>query len=79
VIAASRERRGLLCKADELNFLSGPGKGVLLINLDKSDRLIGVIIANDDRGYANRQDQYGRRTAIEHWQIQSNRPRRPRA
>jgi DNA gyrase/topoisomerase IV subunit A len=49
IIAASRERRVLLCKADEINFLSGPGKGVLLIKLDKSDRLLGVITAIDDR------------------------------
>jgi DNA gyrase subunit A len=49
VIAASRERRVLLCKANEINFLSGPGKGVLLIKLDKSDRLLGVITSIDDR------------------------------
>jgi DNA gyrase subunit A len=49
VIAASRERRVLLCKADEINFLSGPGKGVLLIKLDKTDRLLAAIIALDDR------------------------------
>jgi len=39
----------LLCRVDEINFLSGPGKGVLLIKLDKSDRVLGVIIALDDR------------------------------
>jgi DNA gyrase subunit A len=49
VIAASRERRVMVCKVDEINFLGGPGKGVLLIKLDKSDRLLGVIIAVDDR------------------------------
>jgi DNA gyrase subunit A len=49
VIAASENRRVLLCKADEINFLSGPGKGVLLIKLDKDDKLIGVITAIDDR------------------------------
>ncbi|HEY2586141.1 MAG TPA: DNA topoisomerase (ATP-hydrolyzing) [Tepidisphaeraceae bacterium] len=49
VIAASQNRRVLLCKADEINFLSGPGKGVLLIKLEKADRLMGVITANDDR------------------------------
>jgi DNA gyrase subunit A len=49
VIAASRERRVLLCKADEINFLSGAGKGVLLIKLDKSDKLLAVILATDDR------------------------------
>ncbi len=49
VIAASRERRVLLCKVSEINFLSGAGKGVLLIKLDKSDRLLAVITAMDDR------------------------------
>jgi DNA gyrase subunit A len=49
VIAASRERRVLLCKVDEINFLSGPGKGVLLIKLDKTDRLLAAITALDDR------------------------------
>jgi DNA gyrase subunit A len=49
IIAASRQRRVLLCKADEINFLSGPGKGVLLIKLEKDDRLLAAIIAMDDR------------------------------
>ena len=49
VIAASQGRRVLLCKADEINFLSGPGKGVLLIKLDKGDRLLAAITAEDDR------------------------------
>ena len=49
VIAASQNRRVLLCKADEINFLSGPGKGVLLIKLEKGDRLMGVDYATDDR------------------------------
>jgi DNA gyrase subunit A len=49
VIAASQNRRVLLCRADEINFLSGPGKGVLLIKLEKADRLMGVITATDDR------------------------------
>src|SRR5207237_2042453 len=35
VIAASQNRRVLLCKTDEINFLGGPGKGVLLIKLEK--------------------------------------------
>jgi DNA gyrase subunit A len=49
VIAASQNRRVLLCKADEVNFLGGPGKGVLLIKLDKGDRLLAAITATDDR------------------------------
>ncbi len=49
VIAASQNRRVLLCKVDEINFLSGAGKGVLLIKLDEGDRIISAIIATDDR------------------------------
>src|SRR5438874_1264618 len=33
LIAATAEGRGLLCKAEEVNFLAGPGKGVMLIKL----------------------------------------------
>lgn len=49
VIAASQQRRVLLCKASEINFLSGPGKGVLLIKLDKNDRLLAAIAATGER------------------------------
>jgi DNA gyrase subunit A len=49
VIAASQNRRVLLCNASEINFLGGPGKGVLLIKLEKADRLMAAITAVDDR------------------------------
>ncbi|QOV92524.1 DNA topoisomerase 4 subunit A [Humisphaera borealis] len=49
VIAASQVRRVLLCNAGEINFLSGPGKGVLLIKLEKDDKLMAAITAVDDR------------------------------
>jgi DNA gyrase subunit A len=49
LIAASAEARGLLCRADEVNFLSGPGKGVLLIKLGEDDRLLGAIASTGDR------------------------------
>jgi DNA gyrase subunit A len=49
LIAASAEARGILCKADEVNFLSGPGKGVLLIKLNEEDRLLGAIASSGDR------------------------------
>jgi DNA gyrase subunit A len=50
IIAATREARAMLCKAEEVNFLSGPGKGVLLIKLAKGeDRVIGFIASKDDR------------------------------
>src|SRR4051812_7542344 len=34
VIAASQGRRVMVCRVDKINFLSGAGKGVLLIKLD---------------------------------------------
>jgi DNA gyrase subunit A len=49
LIAASAEARGILCKADEVNFLSGPGKGVLLIKLAEDDHLLGAIASSGDR------------------------------
>ena len=33
VIAATRDARAMLCPASEVNFLAGPGKGVILIKL----------------------------------------------
>src|SRR5439155_20640616 len=49
LIAASAEGRGLLCKAEEVNYLSGPGKGVSLIKLAKDDRVLGFIASGGDR------------------------------
>jgi DNA gyrase subunit A len=50
VIAATREARALLCKVDEVNFLSGPGRGVILIKLtSKEDRVLGFIASTGDR------------------------------
>jgi DNA gyrase subunit A len=49
LIAATKEGRGILSRADEVNFLSGPGKGVLLIKLGKEDRLLGFIASTGDR------------------------------
>ncbi|HEY7285324.1 MAG TPA: DNA topoisomerase IV subunit A [Vicinamibacterales bacterium] len=49
LIAATAEGRGILAKADEVNFLSGPGKGVLLIKLGSDDRVLGFIASTGDR------------------------------
>jgi len=50
VIAATRQARAMLCKATEVNFLSGPGRGVILIKLQKEDdRLLGFIASTGDR------------------------------
>jgi len=49
LIAATAEGRGILSKAAEVNYLSGPGKGVLLIKLGKEDRVLGFIASSGDR------------------------------
>ena len=49
LIAATRKRRILLCKAQEVNYLAGAGRGVILIKLGKEDELMGFIAAADDR------------------------------
>src|SRR5262249_5325996 len=49
VIAATAGARGLLCKADEINFLAGPGKGVILIKVSDDDRVLGFIASTGDR------------------------------
>jgi DNA gyrase subunit A len=49
LIAATAEGRGLLCKAEDVNYLSGPGKGVILIKLGGEDRVLGFIASSGDR------------------------------
>jgi DNA gyrase subunit A len=49
LIAATAEGRGILSKAEEVNYLSGPGKGVLLIKLGKEDHVLGFIASTGDR------------------------------
>jgi DNA gyrase/topoisomerase IV subunit A len=47
VIAATREGRALICSVDEVNYLSGAGKGVLLVKLDDDDALVGMKAVKD--------------------------------
>jgi DNA gyrase subunit A len=49
LIAATARARGLLCAVDEVNYLSGPGKGVMLIKLADDDRVLGFIASTGDR------------------------------
>ena len=40
----------MLCRADEVNFLSGPGRGVILIKIDpEEDRVLGFIASVGER------------------------------
>jgi DNA gyrase subunit A len=49
LIAATAEGRGLLCKMGEVNYLAGPGRGVILIKLGAEDRVLGFIASSGDR------------------------------
>ena len=50
VIAATHDARAILCRADEVNYLSGPGRGVILIKLaSKDDHVLGFIASTGDR------------------------------
>jgi DNA gyrase subunit A len=50
VIAATQDARAILCPAEEVNYLAGPGRGVILIKLQAADdRVLGFIAATGDR------------------------------
>ncbi|HEY4657975.1 MAG TPA: DNA gyrase C-terminal beta-propeller domain-containing protein, partial [Gemmatimonadaceae bacterium] len=50
LIAATRQARAMLTKVEEVNFLSGPGRGVILIKLSAdTDRVLGFIASTGDR------------------------------
>jgi DNA gyrase subunit A len=50
IIAATQRARAMLCPASEVNYLSGPGKGVILIKLQAGeDRVLGFLAARVDR------------------------------
>ena len=50
IIAATRDARAILCRAREINFLAGPGKGVRLIKVSTTgDRVLGFLASSADR------------------------------
>jgi DNA gyrase subunit A len=50
IVAATAGARALLCRADEVNFLAGPGKGVILIKVRfPDDKVIGALVAAGDQ------------------------------
>ena len=49
MIAATGEARGMLCPVEEINYLAGPGKGVILIKLSDEDKVLGFIASTGDR------------------------------
>jgi len=50
LIAATEQARAMVCQVDEINYLSGPGKGVILIKIQPgADRVIGFKASRGER------------------------------
>lgn len=49
ILAVSADCRSMICPSADVNYLSGPGKGVTLIKIAKTDRLIGFKASSGDR------------------------------
>ncbi len=49
IIAVTREARAMLCAVGEVNFLAGPGKGVILLKVADDDRVLGFLASKGDR------------------------------
>ncbi|HJL31063.1 MAG TPA: DNA topoisomerase IV subunit A [Polyangiaceae bacterium LLY-WYZ-15_(1-7)] len=45
---ATEKRRALICEAEEVSLLAGPGKGVMLIKLGKGDMVIAAQLLKSD-------------------------------
>ncbi len=49
ILALSQKCRAIVCKANDVNYLAGPGKGVQLIKLAKDDQLLGFKASTGER------------------------------
>ncbi|MGB7343769.1 MAG: DNA topoisomerase (ATP-hydrolyzing) [Pirellulaceae bacterium] len=49
VLSISRNCRAMVCEVEEINYLSGAGKGVMLLRLAKDDTLLGFKCSKGDR------------------------------
>ncbi len=49
ILAVTQRCRAIVCAAEEVNYLGGPGKGVQLIKVAKDDALLGFKASRGDR------------------------------
>ena len=50
MIVATEQARAVLCPVDDINYLAGPGRGVILIKLtEDDDRVLGFVASRGDR------------------------------
>ena len=64
LLAVSRAGRAMICPAEEINYVSGPGKGVTLIRLAAGDELLGFKASTGDRDLLTVKTNRGARKTI---------------
>ena len=64
VACVTEQGRALICSAEEVPLLSGPGKGVMLIKLGKEDRVLGAAVLTDQADELVAQRGSGTRCSI---------------
>ena len=64
ILAVSADCRAMVCPADEVNYLSGPGKGVQLLKLGPLDKLLGFKASTGDRDLLNVETNRGAQKTI---------------
>ena len=64
LLAVSEMCRAMVCSIDEVNYLSGPGKGVMLVKLASDDRLLGFKASRGDRDLLNVETNRGAKKTV---------------
>ncbi|MEM9195852.1 MAG: DNA topoisomerase IV subunit A [Myxococcota bacterium] len=64
IACATAAGRALICPAEEVSLLSGAGKGVMLIKLQKGDEVVGAAALGDDSDLLVVENERGRQFEI---------------
>ncbi|MFC1757786.1 DNA topoisomerase (ATP-hydrolyzing) subunit A [Planctomycetota bacterium] len=64
ILAISKNCRAMICSVEDVNYLSGPGKGVILIKLAKGDAVLGFKASTGDRDLMNVETNRGAKKTI---------------
>ncbi|PAY15838.1 DNA topoisomerase [Rhodopirellula sp. SM50] len=64
ILAVSENCRAIVCESEEVNYLSGAGKGVTLIRLAAGDRLLGFKASSGDRDLLTIETNRGARKTV---------------
>ena len=74
MITATRQARAMLCRVNEINYLSGPGKGVILLKVKRdADRVLGFVVSSGDRDLLTVETTRGATQDDQHCQVRGDR------